>query len=288
MAKTSLNPKDAQQGGLSFGEGWATVTSAKSAVHQLPPSKTSGEQESPATKLVLELQRCGEDGKSDGTDPVIEYLAVCRPNKETGLLVTTPGLAKSRTDPNPKDLGSEVGTEGNCFVGPAPYKTSKGATFIDSLVARGFRPEILNYGYLPDFEGMVAYFHTVKKAAISSGQKETDQLLVKEIKVYPYEKSAAEVPAVSSAPKPAKVSGPAKLEPHDVALKVLMLMSEKTPGVTIKLGDMRTKSFAAFAATKADAALKGEAKQLIVDPEWLATVAEDIGMEVTEDSITFA
>lgn len=294
--KVSMNSKDAQKGGLGFGEGWGIVVSAKSTIHQFPPSKSTGAQAAPTCKLVLELQHTDENGKSDGSDPVLEFLNASNADKQTGEFHTTPGQAKSRTDANAKDLGSEVGVEGNCFVGAVPYASSKFMTFTASLGARGYRQDILNEGYLTDLEGMVAFFVTEKRAAIRSGSEESNQLLVKEIKVYPYEKTAqpklvngtgAAKAGAASGPKPAATEKVVVKDPAEIALGILVALVEKNPGATVDLSKMRTKAFSLFAADKADKSVKDEAKKLIESPEWLSEVGADLGLEVGEESVVF-
>lgn len=288
MAKASLRAQDGQEGIVGFGEGWGLVVSAKSAIHQFDASKRTGEQTAASCKVILELQHCDANGKSDGSDTIIEYLNACNPDKQTGDIATHPGKAKSRDDANPKDMGTEIGTEGNCLYGPSPYKSCKLLTFTASLEARGFRADILNEGYFPDWEGMVAYFVTEKRAKINTAsEREPTQLLVKEIKVYPYEKGTTKpaTNAKNGTAKPAAKETAA--DPSELAMEIMQTTIGKYPGAKVPITSMKNKTFAAFSANSSDKSVKDAAKAMVIDPEWWVENADNLGCEVDDESVQF-
>ena len=290
--KASMNPKDAPQSSLSFGEGWGRIISAKAAVHQLPPNKESGQQEDAAVKVFIEIQHTDEKGNPTGAEPIIEYFKAAGVGKD-GSFTITPGKAKSRTDATPKDMGSEIGTEGNCLVGGTPHANSKFMCFMASVAARGFKQEILNEGYLPDLEGMLAYFVTEKKPGVNGG-KPYDQLLVKEIKEYPYEATTSKPSSTSpskgttAAAKSKEAAPKAEVsDPAEVALEVLKQVASKNAGVKVPLDKMSSKTFTAF--SKYSKEIKDAAKPLTQSAVWLSQVSveKELCWEVVDVSMTF-
>jgi len=287
MPKLSLRYKDAEEANpnsLSFKEGWGLITAAKCAIHQFPPSKKTGTQADEGCKVILTIQRTDSNGKPDGSEPVEEYLNAA--NKKDGVIPTWPGLAKSRDDQNPKNLGAEMGTEGNCFQGKIPHPQSKFMVFSQSLEQRGFKPEVLNEGYLPDLVGTVAEFTTESRQVNGSSYP---QLLVKNIKVYGYETQKA-ASGAKSAPTP--TNGTAKsaaksVDPGDVALELLQEIIAANPGVEVAYTKMPTKAFRYLAANKSEKPTKEEARKLLGDREWLEGHAEDLGLEIGDETVTF-
>lgn len=79
-----------------------------------------------------------------------------------------PGLAKSGTDDDVKDLGAEIGVEGNTFCMPEdvegeaiPFADVDAVLFTKGLEKKGVKPEINNQAYAPNYNGIILDVETV-------------------------------------------------------------------------------------------------------------------------------
>lgn len=125
----------------------------------------------------LTIQRMGRDGKPTTDDPIDEFLA-CGPVSKFH-----PGNAKSSNDPDPEDLGDDVGTEGNCIFsieGAHVDKKSKTGILGTSLQEAGIRPILLN-GFLPNIIDLEADFMqlVLPKGDNFTGKRDPTCLVVK-------------------------------------------------------------------------------------------------------------
>lgn len=209
MAKVGYAAGDAVETGLNFNEGWGEVVEISAIVHQFPANKTTGEQSDPGTMVRMMIQRTDADGKHTQDDPIEEFFGC------GSLEKFHPGVADSATDPDPEDQGTEVGAEGNCLWsdGSKINKRSKWAIFTSSLEAKGFRPDILSNGFLPDLVGLKGFFTSIAmpKDADRVYKRDPKALVMQNITARPYEgkgKGGAKA-AAAAAPKNGKVSAPA-------------------------------------------------------------------------------
>jgi len=164
MARASSNPDKAVQGGGGIEPGNYEVTAACFKNHKT---------EFKATHLALSLSLAvlDNDGKAvRGAEPVELFLGY---GNNIGDKFH-PGKASNADDDDPKDLGSDEGTEGNTIYAVNPSDTfnkSAGAlVFLESLCKLGFPKSILDRSYAPDFVGLKAY-------VASATSKECNDLL---------------------------------------------------------------------------------------------------------------
>ena len=208
MPKASFASADTYSGDFGFKQGWGRITRAFTCVHQFPRNKKTGEQSNPTISAAIAIQALTEDLEpKDGVTETTDYLKIDKGEVTAdGVWRASkfrPGKADSRDDDDPEDQGdtpgegeSQTGSEGNCiFVAEEGSKLNskvKWIVFCKSLEAAGYKPEILHAGYMPDLEGLVAYFEQVKMEKVDEkSEKDPMCLCVRKgsIKVYPYEQS---------------------------------------------------------------------------------------------------
>lgn len=174
---------------LNFGEGWGEVVEAAAVVHQLSQNKTTGETYDPQPAVKLMIQRTDADGKATTEDP-IEELFGCG-----ALAKFHPGIMDGPDDQNPEDQGDAVGAEGNCIVsdGSKMNTKSKWAIFTAHLDKLGFKPAVLDAGYLPDLVGLKGFFTSIAlpKDADRTYKRDPKALVMNKITKFPYDKGSS-------------------------------------------------------------------------------------------------
>ena len=204
MAKVSGASKDFYEVKGGVQEGIYRITDAATTIFQYPPNRETGDQYPPFLAAHLSFEALNEKLEPLGEDDPLEKIL----RIEKDLKKLRAGMASSREDPDPEDLGDELGTVGNCVFtesGARINNKSAWAVFSKSLEEAGFKSDIIAEGYFPDLIGMVLHVKTIKgeKANIQGREVEPNYLVCDKILVFPYEKTAAKKPAAKAAPKPA-------------------------------------------------------------------------------------
>lgn len=184
MSKVALSRAKQAETGLNFVEGMGEIVEIESVVHQFPVATKgarAGFQSEPGTMVRMMLQRLDADFKHTQDDPVEEYFGCGKLEK------IHPGIADGPEDQDPEDRGTAIGAAGNTLWsdGSAINTKSKWAVFCASLEKAGFKPQVLDACFLPDFVGLKAKF-------VSVDEKNQDGsvykiLTVKEVIKYPYD-----------------------------------------------------------------------------------------------------
>lgn len=197
------------------------ITAACSRFTQWQASKKTGKQTEPLTSVFLSIKPIDAAGTQTG-EPVEQELVVEWGPKDGSMIRIRPGLADSREDDDPKDTVDEngnlvLGTEGNCMFSADGAKlnmTNNYGVFAVSCQDKGFKPQILHAGYLPDYVGMRAWFDLrARKYTSNTGEeKSAEEFIVAEIVRFPYE-IAAQAPAAgkgraAAKPKPVPADKP--------------------------------------------------------------------------------
>ena len=194
------------------------VTGCVSRYVQWQPNKKTGAQLEPLTSVILSIAAIDAAGTRIAEPVEQELVAEWGPKDGTAIRVR-PGLADSR-DADAADTVDEngqlvLGTEGNClFVdeGSKINMVNSFGVFVASCQEHGFKPQILNAGYLTDFVGTRAWFDLKprKYNDKTGAEKTVEEFVAVEFVRYPYEASAkAAAPAKAKpGPKPA-VAAPA-------------------------------------------------------------------------------
>lgn len=215
MPKVSSQSSKALQSGFGMQEGVAKVIDAKYGVHEF--RNKEGDVVLAFFGMQFDYVKCDETGAVEDEEKVMQqHFIISFPKKTEGedypydlaSLRFHPGKAKSADDQEPEDLGTEVGTTGNtmyCETTAAPFADSDYMEFMTSLEKKGWKPEINDQSFAPNYVGLIFKFHTEAKklrADAKAGAKPQTRWVVDDILVRPYEqkgkKSQTSVPSKSS------------------------------------------------------------------------------------------
>lgn len=258
MPRASSQSSKAMKSGFGLQEGIVKVTEARFKIEQ--HSKKDGTLVTPFFGMLFDYVKCDESGEAENSDDImtkdlpIQWVAKDKENKTDDgepiylfeKLKFRPGNAKNATDTDPEDLGCEVGTEGNTMYaesdGLAPFQDADWIEFCKSLEQKGFKPEINDQSYAPNYVGLVFKFHTENKPLrkdAKADDKPQTKWVVDQIYVRPYEaKGGKAKPAASSAAKPnGKAATTAKTQPAPAA------ESDAEPTDTPVVSDEATTAF---------------------------------------------
>lgn len=212
MGKVSYASKDAVDVSFGIQEGLVEIAEITSRVHQYPPNSKTGVQGDPFPCVQIKFAKLEKDGSRTDTDVVPMEFPIGKMEK------FHPGKANGPDDTEPEDLGTEVDTEGDSIYavtdGTGLAKTCKWIRFTESLEQKGFKPEVLANGFLPELLGTKVEVKTVTlpKMPNSTSDKDPTALVVTRILHFPYDKNgkapAGKKPA-SPASKPATQSAAA-------------------------------------------------------------------------------
>lgn len=202
--KASFAVKDAAKGGFGMQEGNGELVGAVTRVHQYPVNSKTGKQGPPFLCVELEIAHLDKDWNPiENDEPEKVQYGVGRDKrkvKENGDCECKfhVGEARDAEDQNVKDLGHDLGTEGNCLAvldeNSMIHERSKWGLFFKSLEECGFKPEVLANGFMPDLVGLKGHFKTHKgdKFTTDEGTEgEVKCLVLDKISVYPYERKKA-------------------------------------------------------------------------------------------------
>ena len=198
MPKGSSQSSKALKAGFGITEGTIKVVSACFLLHEF--TNKDGDVALTFFGHRWDVVRCDEAGEaeSDETTPQYFIVQIAGKDKETGevdlnKLKFHPGKAKNADDPDPEDLGLEMGTEGNsmyCETATAPFQDADWIEFCKSLETKGWKPEINDQSFAPNYVGTVLKVHTETKPlrlGAKTDAKPQTKWVVDEIYVRPYE-----------------------------------------------------------------------------------------------------
>lgn len=246
MPKASFATKDAAKGGFGMEEGNGEVIGSVIRVHQYPVSSKTGKQAPPFICQQVQIAHLEKDWnqKEDDEPEFVEYgfgrdKIKIIPGKDDCECKFHVGLATGPDDDNPKDMGHDVGTEGNCLFivdeNAKIHEKCKQQVFMKSLEEKGFKPEILGRGWAPDLVGLKAHFKQDKtgkfKDEATGEEKDAKCLIVDQIQQYPYDvkgskskgkgaQAGAAAGAGSTAAAGGKTNGAAAEESKTLATKM--------------------------------------------------------------------
>ena len=198
------------------------ITAAVFRYTQFSANKKTGEQLAPLTAFILSIAEIDKDGVQIAPPVETEMVVEFGPRADSGggMIKIRPGLADTATDDAADTVDENgnlvLGTEGNVvFVEEGTRINMKlpFGIFMDSCKQHGFKPQILQNGFAPDFVGTRAVFTL---AIDAGGKKKKDgsditNLVVDSFIRFPYEQQAAAPKAAvkkTAAPK-AAASAPA-------------------------------------------------------------------------------
>lgn len=183
MPRVSIGPSSQTSGSnFKFEEGNGQIVNCVAAIDEIPGY-------TPRAGFMVSIQRYDANWKPTSEEPVNEFLGAGNIETKTGEPLWHIGQADSSDDMDPeleiggkKDLGAEVGTEGNCLInahGKGPDRRSKLSIFVASLTEHGFPEAFLN-GYAPNLIGLRATFSQkmLPKAAGSTAKEDPTCLIV--------------------------------------------------------------------------------------------------------------
>jgi hypothetical protein len=314
MPKVSLASKDAYETKLGIQEGAVEIIAARTEVFQFPPNKESGEQSAPFLASVLGLVKLDDNGARLDEEPNEKVLRI-----DKDLAKMRPGTASSRTDTDPTDEGSELGTIGNCIFTESGAKInnkSQYAVFSKSLEDCGFKTEILSEGYFEDLVGLKGHVKTVAGEKVNANGREfqANYFVFDKIWSFPYEQAAAAkgkaatkttaakgknnglaavpAPAATAVASPAIATAEALADADEAAdLTATQLLSELSNELTGEARDSKKVFSMAYSRLMKikdrDRKLDKTVGELLKDDNWIAAKADDIGYSFEDGVFTF-
>jgi hypothetical protein len=291
MPKVSFATKDAVEGGSIFQEGDVEITAAACLAHQFQASRSTGRQAPPTCDVALTFLRLGEDTPFD--EPVMKYYSL----GTNSLDRYHPGEAKGRDDQNPRDLGADMDTVGNCIFGvdgsplQKPSADGKGGCkwmkFVWHLEKLGFNPEILAAGYLPDLVGLRGHLTTevVKLGRqLEKGERDPTVLVFDRIDQFPY--MAKGKAAAAKAPAQPTDNGAGFEAAVDAAMQAMAQLTVQYAGQ--KSVDLR-KVQAAYLTklVHQPPEIQRQARELFKDRNWLEGQADISEWKIDGNSVSF-
>jgi hypothetical protein len=222
MPRVSMKKEDMMGVGF-FKEGNVEIVKAVCAAYQFPPNSKTGVQSDPFPAVVLSFVQLAEDW-SRPDDAETQDLAI----RIGSFDKIRPG---NLSDPNdleadPEDLGDEVGTEGNSIYGDDGARLGfNWPAFVESLKKAGFKPNIIDRIYMPDYKGMKCHLKQVatgsKYTAKDGVEKDSMTWLCTEIQTFPYEKKSAGKTASKTTTAVKGGVKAAEVNPQDVVMALL-------------------------------------------------------------------
>lgn len=292
MAKASFASKDFYSPGI-FTDGNLRVIDARTVVAQYPPSRDTGEQTAPFLGAELTIQPLDASGQSTDDDPLKKLLRI-----EGNLDKMRPGLAESRDDDSPEDMGDALGAEGNCVFAEEGNRINSNSIFgrfIKSVEERGFKPGVLSGGFMPDLVGLAAHGITQKseKRNIRGREVETNYFIIDKIIERPSESSGKKAPAAGKSAKSQPVNGAGDGESgaqaETIALQLLTSVAADWEGETRPQPKVYAAVYSRLVREKdRNKKLDASVTALLKSNEWLAAQAEPVGYTFENGQFTFA
>ena len=292
MPKVSFATKDGVRGGGSiFQEGDVEITHAACLAHQFQASR-SGRQAPPSCDVVLTMLRTDQT-ETPFDEPVMKYYSL----GTNSLDRYHPGEAKGRDDANPRDLGADMDTVGNCIYAvdgsplQIPDDTGNGGCkwmkFIWHLEKCGFNPDILAAGYLPDLVGLRGHVVTeVIKLGRQLEKSERDPTVLVFDKVTQFPYMAKGKAATAKAPAQPTDNGAGFEAAVDAAMQAMAQLTVQYAGR--KSVDLR-KVQAAYLTklVHQPPEIQRAARELFKDRGWLEGQADLAEWKIDGNAISF-
>lgn len=277
------------------------ITAACSRYLQWQANKATGKQQAPLTSVIFTIREIDASGNQIA-EPIEQELVAEWGPKDGSLIRVRPGIAESReTDAvDTAENGNLVlGAEGNCFYVDEGIKINMQnsfAIFVLSCQEKGFKPQVLAAGYLPDFIGLRGWF-TLKPGKKKDDGTAYNDFVVDEITRYPYEAragvpSAARKTAVRSSAAPVKAAASnGGADTGDIALSLLKAVAAESGGK----GDMPRQKIVVLALQKMlakdsgiDKSAHKTVQEKLKDAAWFAENAVEFGaITAGDDNYSF-
>ena len=269
-----MNPDNASKSAGIFKEGFVRIDFNSYKVHQ-GKGGDSGESTAPATKWSWMVTRLGEDAETPITDehdePVTEELLFSFGGK--ALAHVHPGHADGPDDPEPEDLGTDVGVEGNTIFLASdkwtPNEKSGLMVLTASMSKQGIPADYFNRCWAPEWNGCI--FEMKSQA----GEKGNDG------RAFSYKVvSKVVVRPGGGKGKIASVNGKGAIDPTALLGPILKSISEELDGqqITHKAFIARVKT----AINAKDARALVPVLSLAKDWKWLQDHGDEFDLYVDE------
>lgn len=334
MPRASSATKDARTGGFGIQDGDYLFEDSAFKFHQYPAA-TKGEnagQQSPMffcfEGVLRELDEDLDPVSDNEEDLIREQWPIMWPSKKKfeesgtyeGLFNLRPGAADDEDDEDPTDVAEDEGYEpdvsGNSMFAEDPEKTMfKDCDFYrltESLENAGFKSEVLERSYAPDFVGLKVRFKTIELPKPSNWKKEyaPTALVVESIhnleempnhggkkggktsKKKAGKKKAGKKAAAKTSGKGKSSEGGSGTSEEDIQElfnEVTAAVKEKVKGEDISTSDFRKKVLFVTNQAKTPAPQKNILMPGLKDEEQLVVWAEESGLiEVDTESGTIS
>jgi hypothetical protein len=301
MAKPSLNPDRAKQGGGGVEAGNYEVSAAKFAAVKTDYRPNQ-------LYMVLETAVLDKDGDAvRGADPVEIMLSF----GQKSLEAFHPGEATGPEDADPGDLGDSADTEGNSIYcsGEESFNKSSGAlVFMETLAKAGFPKPTLDRCYAPDLVGLKFRLDTItpkeanekyalrlntkpfKDAQTGENVDITYKVVSKWLNPNYLSSGGKKSKSADSADSNGTAAAPKATDPDEIAKNVLALVAKLKAGEKNKV---KTKAALVgfftneYAKSKQNPKQLAECQKLVKNDEWLTEALSEIGAVYDEGVTTF-
>ncbi len=212
MPKVSSQSSKAIKSAFGMESGIAKIVDAKFVIDQFRTK--DGTVALTYMGMKMDYVKSDETGEVEDPENVMEQVFIIQIPKDgdVGNLKFVPGNIKSGTDNDPEELEREVGVAGNTYCGDSmPFADADWIEFCHSLEVKGFKPEINDQSFAPNYIGLVFKFHAENKAlrpgqVVKEGKKPQTKWVVDQIFVRPYESAGKTKGATKNAPKSSTAS----------------------------------------------------------------------------------
>jgi len=291
MPKVGFSKSDAVTVEMGLQEGYVNIVNVESTIHQF--SNKKGDTWDPFPCVAVTFQITDKNyAPVGGEEPATEYYSIGKMDK------FHPGQMANGQDEDPEDLGDDVGVKGNCIVSVEGDKLNdrcKWILFTTELEAKGFKPEILGNGYLPDLIGTKGHVYRKKleKGENYQGKRDPQVLVFDKIDVRPYEKKAVTGKATAAAPaagKP-KAAGAGKagggVDPEEKAKEVLGMLADDFSGSALETKALVSKATTKLLRMQVKPADHAGIVAFLKDEKWMGKQAKAKGFEYADGVATF-
>ncbi len=300
-------------GGGGFKEGNIEILKSRAAVFQYP-GRDGGEPGEAFPAIVWDYKVLGEDWSAPEEEHIEQMV-----HRVGSLDTIRPGQIDQKEVDNPdaevEDLGTEPGVEGNTIFADQGGRLSFGwPAMVESLKKAGFKAEIIERTYMPDYTGMKAHFQSVPtgrkyvpKNSKDGKEVEAKQIVCTQIQTFPYEKKQAAKGGKTTTPKTQpKVNGSAgastpataaETDPMAVAKQVLTAPSDQfkkmmPEGVAKKRGVFQSLMASELVRQKVQPpALHKAVTDLLKDDDKLVELSGETGnfiVDLEANEVTFS
>jgi len=301
MPRVSLKHEDAMMGGFGVQEGYFEVTKSVCAVHQFPPNSKTGKQSDPFTAIRWSLTKLNEDWTvADESEQAVLPIRLSTLDKMRPGNLNNP----DDMDEEPEDLGNEVDTEGNSIYGEDGAKVSGNwGAMEESLRKCGFRANVIERSYLPDFVGMKFHLKTVDAGSYkdknTGEEKKATNLVCDQIHTFPYESKGKAKAGAKGKAAAKSAAAPAEESNDDAKGALLEVLSDPDDGfkkvvksgAEIKRSMFQVQLQLMLTRKKVDKGIVPAIMTLVKSDDDLVALAEESGLfavDAEAGTITFS